>query len=70
MNDKAVKYLDKSKGWEIGVGPSVVVVNEGVAKSISSSTIKDDAYAYIFDQQGLMASLSIEGTKISKINKK
>jgi lipid-binding SYLF domain-containing protein len=70
MNDKAVKYLDKSKGWEIGVGPSVVVVNEGVAKNISSSTIKDDAYAYIFDQQGLMASLSIEGTKISPINKK
>jgi lipid-binding SYLF domain-containing protein len=70
MNDKAVNYLDKSKGWEIGVGPSVVVVNEGVAKNVSSSTIKDDAYAYIFDQQGLMASLSIEGTKISPIHKK
>ncbi len=70
MNDKAVNYLDKSKGWEVGVGPSVVVVNEGVAKNISSSTIKNDAYAYIFDQQGLMASLSIEGTKISRINKK
>jgi lipid-binding SYLF domain-containing protein len=70
MNDKAIESLSKSNGWEIGVGPSVVVVNEGVAKNISSTTIKDDAYAYIFDQQGLMASLSIEGTKISKINKK
>src|ERR1035437_3624 len=70
MNDKAVKYLDKTKGWEIGVGPSVVVVNEGVAKNLSSSTLKDDAYAFIFDQQGLMASLSIEGTKISRINKR
>jgi len=70
MNEKAVDYLDKSKGWEIGVGPSVVAVNEGVAKNISSTTIKDDAYAYIVDQQGLMASLSIEGTKISPINKK
>ena len=70
MNDKAVNYLDKTNGWEIGVGPSVVVVNEGVAKNISSSTIKDDAYAYIFDQQGLMASLSIEGTKITRIQKK
>ena len=69
MNEKAVKYLDKTQGWEIGVGPSVVVVDAGVAKNISSSTIKDDAYAYIFDQQGLMASLSIEGTKISRINK-
>ncbi len=70
MNDKAVKALDKSNGWEVGVGPSVVVVNEGVAKNISSTTLKDDAYAYIFDQQGLMASLSIEGTKITKIKKK
>lgn len=69
MNDKAVKYLDKSKGWEIGVGPSVVVVNEGIAKNISSTTLKDDAYAFIFDQQGLMASLSIEGTKISRIKR-
>lgn len=69
MNDKALKHLNTSKGWEIGVGPSVVIVNEGVAKNISSSTMRDDAYAYIFDQQGLMASLSIEGTKITQIKK-
>jgi lipid-binding SYLF domain-containing protein len=70
MNEKAVQYLGKSNGWEIGVGPTVVVVNEGVAKNLSSTTIKDDAYAFIIDQQGLMASLSIEGTKISPIRKK
>jgi lipid-binding SYLF domain-containing protein len=69
MNDKAVSYLAKSKGWEIGVGPSVVVVNEGIAKNLTSSTLKDDAYAFITDQQGLMASLSIEGTKISRIKR-
>jgi lipid-binding SYLF domain-containing protein len=69
MSDKAVKYLDKSQGWEIGVGPTVVVVNEGVGKNLSSSTLKKDAYAFIFDQQGLMASLSIEGTKISRIKR-
>jgi len=69
MNEKAVKYLEKTKGWEIGIGPNVVFVNAGVAKNLSSSTMKDDAYAFIFDQQGLMASLSIEGTKISRINR-
>ena len=69
MNDKAVRYIHKSHGWEIGTGPSVVVVNEGVAKNLSTSTVKDDAYAFIFDQQGLMASLSIEGTKITRIKK-
>lgn len=69
MNDKAVEYLEKSKGWEFGVGPTVVAVNEGVARNLSTTTLKDDAYAFIFDQQGLMASLSIEGTKVSRIKR-
>jgi len=69
MNDKALNYLKKSRGWEIGVGPTVVLVNEGVAKNLTSTTLQDDAYAFIFDQQGLMASLSIEGTKISQIKR-
>ncbi|WPN45485.1 MULTISPECIES: YSC84-related protein [unclassified Pseudomonas] len=69
MTDKALKYITETKGWEIGVGPTVVVVDEGVAKNLSSSTIKDDAYAFIFDQQGLMAGVSIEGTKISLIKR-
>lgn len=69
MNDNAVEYLGKSDGWEIGVGPTVVVVNEGAAKNLSSSTLQDDAYAFIFDQQGLMLGVSIEGTKISRIKR-
>lgn len=69
MTNKAVEYLEKSRGWEIGVGPTIVVVTEGVAKNLSSSTLKDDAYAYIFDQQGLMLGISIEGTKISHIKR-
>lgn len=69
MNDKAINYLDKSAGWEIGVGPTVVVVNEGVAKNLSTTSLQEDAYAFIFDQQGLMAGLSLEGTKISKIER-
>lgn len=69
MSDKAVNYLAKSDGWELGVGPTVVAVNEGIAKNLSTSTLKDDAYAFITDQQGLMASLSIEGTKVTRIKR-
>jgi len=68
MSKKAIKYLHDTHGWKIGTGPTVVVVNEGVAKNLSTSSLKKDAYAFIFDQQGLMASLSIEGTKISHIH--
>ncbi len=67
MTDSVVKYLEESHGWEIGVGPTLVLVNEGVAKNLSTTSLQDDAYAVIFDQQGLMVSLSIEGTKISHI---
>jgi lipid-binding SYLF domain-containing protein len=69
MNDKAIDYIEKTAGFEIGVGPTVVVVDEGVAKNLSTTTLKDDAYAFIFNQQGLMAGLSIEGTKISRIDR-
>lgn len=69
MTDDAVRYVEETKGWEIGVGPTVVVVDEGVAKNLSTSTLKDDAYAFIFSQQGLMAGVSIEGTKISRIDR-
>src|SRR5258708_23715515 len=69
MNNKAVDYLRKTDGWEIGVGPTVVIVDEGVAKNLSTTTLKDDAYAFIFDQKGLMAGVALEGTKISHIHR-
>lgn len=69
MNDKAVSYIHDSKGWEIGVGPTVVFMDEGAAKNLSTSSLKDDAYAFIFDQSGLMIGISLEGTKISEIKR-
>jgi lipid-binding SYLF domain-containing protein len=69
MNDKALQYLDKSDGWELGVGPSLVIVDKGKAKSLTTTTLKDDVYAFIFDQKGLMAGLGIQGSKITKLEK-
>jgi lipid-binding SYLF domain-containing protein len=69
MTNKAVNYIHQSQGWEIGVGPTVVIVDQGVAKNLSTSTLKDDAYAFIFNQQGLMGGISLEGTKISRIKR-
>jgi lipid-binding SYLF domain-containing protein len=69
MNDKALTYLDKSDGWAIGAGPSVVVVDKGAAKSTTSTTIAKDVYAFPFGQSGLMAGMGLEGSKISKIKK-
>lgn len=70
MNQSALDYIHDSKGWEFGIGPTIVVVDEGMAANLSTSTAQDDAYAFIFNQQGLMAGIGIEGTKITKINPK
>jgi lipid-binding SYLF domain-containing protein len=69
MNDKALQYLDKSDGWEVGTGPSVVVLDKGAAGGLSTSTARDDVYAFIFSQKGLMAGAGLQGSKITKIEK-
>jgi lipid-binding SYLF domain-containing protein len=70
MKDTAVQVLDQAKGFEVGVGPTVVVVDEGMAKSSTTTTMKEDIYAFIFAQKGLMAGLGIQGNKITKIEPK
>ena len=67
MNDAALKYLQDSHGWSIGSGPSVVVVDQGAAASITSATLTQDVYAFPFGQRGLMAGIGLEGSKISEI---
>lgn len=68
MNDAALKYLESSDGWSIGSGPSVVVVDKGAAASLTSTTLSQDVYAFPFGQQGLMAGIGLEGSKITHIN--
>ena len=70
MNDNALAQLGKNEGFEVGVGPSVVVMDEGMAKSTTTTTMKDDIYAFIFGQKGLMAGLGVQGNKITKIDPK
>jgi len=67
MTEAALDYLKKSSGWEIGVGPSVVLVDKGLASSLTTTTAKDAIYAFFFDQKGLMVGLGLQGTKITQI---
>jgi lipid-binding SYLF domain-containing protein len=67
MTDSSLAYLNKSGGWELGTGPSLVVVDTGIAKSLTTTTLRKDVYAFFFDQKGLMAGLGLQGSKITKI---
>ena len=64
---EALQYLEDSAGWSIGVGPTVVVVNEGAAKDVSTTTARADVYAFIYGQGGLMAGIGVQGQKITKL---
>jgi lipid-binding SYLF domain-containing protein len=68
MTDSALDYLQKSDGWAIGSGPSVVVMDKGAAASMTSTTLSEDVYAFPFGQRGLMAGLGLEGSKITPIH--
>jgi lipid-binding SYLF domain-containing protein len=68
MNQKAVDWVNNTRGWEIGTGPSVVIVDKGMARSFSTDTLHSGIYAFTFDQQGLMAGLGLQGSKIMRID--
>lgn len=65
MNTKALNYLHKSEGFELGTAPNLTIVDRGVAAGLSTTTLQKDIYAFFFDQKGLMAGIAIQGTKIT-----
>ena len=67
MQEDALKKFQASKGWEAGVDGSVVLVDLGAARSIDTTNIKDPIVGFVFGQRGLMADLSLAGSKYTKI---
>jgi lipid-binding SYLF domain-containing protein len=67
MTPEARRWLDRSDGWEVGVGPSVVLVDEGMASRMTTTTVQSEIYAFVFGQSGLMAGLGVQGSKIMRI---
>jgi lipid-binding SYLF domain-containing protein len=69
MSDSALSYLDASGGFELGTGPSIVVLDAGTARALTTTTLQRDIYALFFDQRGLMAGAGLQGSKISRIGR-
>ncbi len=65
-NETALEFIDSSQGWEIGVGPSIVIADQGLARNLTSTTLRADVYAFVYGQQGLMGGAGIQGTKVSR----
>jgi len=67
MTDAALASFRKSHGWEIGVDGSVVIVDAGAGGSLDTTTAPSPVTGFVFGQSGLMANISLEGAKITKI---
>lgn len=69
LNKEALQKFRDSKGWEAGVDGSVAVAEWGAGDDINTKTFEDPIVAFVFGNKGLMAGVSIEGSKITKIEK-
>ena len=68
MDPQALQFLDKSDGWAIGTDPSVVVIDAGAGAAFDSTTLSHKVIAIPFGQNGLMAGLALQGSKITTYN--
>ena len=69
MNDSGLRHLEDTGGFELGTGPSIVVLDTGAAKALTTATLQKDIYAMVFGQQGLMAGVGLQGSKISRMDR-
>lgn len=69
MQDKALDKFRASQGWEAGVDGSVALVELGAGGSLDTTNIKDPIVGFVFANRGLMYNLTLEGSKITKLDK-
>lgn len=69
MQQEALTNFRDSQGWEAGVDGSVALIKLGAGGSIDTNNIRDPIVGFVFGNKGLMYNLSLEGTKITKLDK-
>jgi len=69
MNADALARFRASDGWKAGVDGSVALVTIGAGKAVDTESINKPIIGFIFSNKGLMYNLTLEGSKITKINR-
>lgn len=67
MTQEALDKFRNSQGWTVGADASVAVVKAGANGDIDLNTATQPVNVFVMTNQGLMANLTIEGTKITKL---
>ena len=69
LKEDALKKFQESKGWEAGVDGSVAIAKWGAGKDINTQNFKEPIVGFVFSNKGLMAGISLEGSKITKLER-
>ena len=69
MTESALQDFRNSSGWRVGIDGSVALLDVGAGKTIDSQNVRDPIVGFIFNSSGLMANLTLEGTKFSRITR-
>lgn len=69
MTEESLQKFRDSSGWKVGGDASVALIDLGAGKTIDSQNIKDPVVGFIYGSKGLMYNLTLEGTKISKVER-
>lgn len=69
LESAALKSFQDSDGWEVGVDGSVALIELGTGASVDTTNIKDPVIGFVLNNKGLMYNLTLEGSKITRLNK-
>jgi lipid-binding SYLF domain-containing protein len=69
MTQEALDDFQRAYGWKVGIDGSIVIVTVGAGGSIDTDNLTSPIIGFVFDQEGLMYSLSLEGSKITRIER-
>jgi lipid-binding SYLF domain-containing protein len=67
MTQDALQKFESSEGWTVGADASVAVADIGASANIDTRTAQAPIIGFVRSTGGLMANVSIDGTKISKL---
>lgn len=69
LTDESLFYFQNSSGWKAGIDGSVAIAEWGVGEDINTVDISSPVVGFVFDNQGLMYNLTLEGAKFTKLPK-
>jgi lipid-binding SYLF domain-containing protein len=66
MTASAVANLERGSGWQLGHGPTLMLVGRDAPRNLATAPLRYDSYGFAFNQRGLIAGVGAEGTRISR----